>query len=59
MHDSHSLGRLLSSVGFIDLVERQAHDSYIHNWQSFNLDTEPDGTVVRPDSVFVEGRKPL
>lgn len=33
--------------------------SYILDWASFNLDTEPDGTVYKPDSLYMEAIKPV
>jgi hypothetical protein len=35
-----------------------ADESYITNWTSFNLDTEPDGSIYKPDSLYMEAVKP-
>lgn len=58
MYDSFSLKKLLDGAGAQDIVQRTAFDSYIPEWASYNLDTEPDGSVYKPDSIFMEGRKP-
>jgi predicted SAM-dependent methyltransferase len=58
MYDSYSLGKLLADCGFIKAITRNANDSYLSNWSSYNLDTEPDGGVYKPDSLFVEAIKP-
>jgi predicted SAM-dependent methyltransferase len=58
MYDRCSLGLLLQKCGLEKIVQRTATQSYISNWSSFNLDTEPDGTVYKPDSLFIEAIKP-
>jgi hypothetical protein len=57
MYDSYSLGKLLLACGFKDIVIRRASESYIPEWVSYNLDTEPDGSVYKPDSLFIEAIK--
>lgn len=58
MYDRFSLQRLLEQCGFVDVVQRTATESYVPNWSSFNLDTEPDGSIYKPDSLFMEAIKP-
>lgn len=58
MYDRYSLGRLLLSAGFSNSCVRAADESAIANWASFHLDTEPDGSVYKPDSLFMEAVKP-
>lgn len=58
MYDRFSLARLLTDVGFQDPVRKSATESQVANWSSFNLDTLPDGTIVKPDSLFMEATKP-
>jgi SAM-dependent methyltransferase len=58
MYDRYSLARLLEECGFKQIVQRTATESYIPNWSGFNLDTEPDGSVYKPDSLFMEAIKP-
>jgi predicted SAM-dependent methyltransferase len=57
MYDRYSLALLLEQSGFRNIIQRSPTQSYIPNWDSFNLDTEPDGTVYKPDSLFVEAIK--
>ena len=58
MYDRYSLSRLLSECGFSQVSQRSAHESAVAGWSAFHLDTEPDGTVYKPDSLFMEGIKP-
>lgn len=59
MHDRYSLARLLEQAGFQNPVQRTAFESAIENWVQFHPDTEPDGTVYKPDSLYMEAVKPL
>lgn len=58
MYDRFSLTDLLQRCGFQEVVQRTAHESLITNWVSFCLDTEPDETVYKPDSIYIEAIKP-
>lgn len=58
MYDRFSLARLLKKVGFVDVKRRRADESLIEGFVGFHLDTEPDGTVRKPDSLYMEGVKP-
>ncbi|ANV89537.1 class I SAM-dependent methyltransferase [Picosynechococcus sp. PCC 8807] len=58
MYDRYSLQRLLEECGFVDIRQCAAHESRIPNWTNFNLDTEPDGTIYKPDSLYMEATKP-
>ena len=58
MYDRYSLSLLLKKCGLTNIVQRSATESYIPDWTSFNLDTELDGTVYKPDSLFMEAIKP-
>ncbi|MGF1479791.1 MAG: methyltransferase domain-containing protein [Cyanophyceae cyanobacterium] len=58
MYDRHSLGMLLKQTGLTDIMQRSATESVIPNWTSWGLDTEPDGSVYKPDSLFMEAIKP-
>jgi predicted SAM-dependent methyltransferase len=59
MYDSCSLGELLKTAGFVDIVQRPATESYISDWHKYYLDVEPDGSIYKPDSLYMEGRKRL
>jgi predicted SAM-dependent methyltransferase len=58
MYDHYSLTLLLEQCGLENIVQCTATESYIPDWANFNLDTELDGTVYKPDSLFMEARKP-
>ena len=57
MYDHYSLSVLLKNCGLEGITRRTAHESYIHNWTSFNLDTETDGAIYKPDSLYMEAIK--
>lgn len=58
MYDRFSLARLMRRVGFENSTQKSATESRIPGWAGFNLDTLADGTVVKPDSLFMEAVKP-
>lgn len=58
MYDSYSLGRLLQECGFSEVSVLSAAESQIPNWTDYNLDTEKDGSVYKPDSLYIEATKP-
>ena len=58
MYDRYSLSHLLQSCGLGQIVQRAANESYLPDWTVWNLDTESDGTVYKPDSLFMEAIKP-
>lgn len=57
MYDRLSLGRLLHNQGFKNPTVEMAATSHIKNWTSYNLDTQADGQVYKPDSLFMEAVK--
>jgi predicted SAM-dependent methyltransferase len=57
MYDRFSLGKLLSQTGFNDARVCEAHESSIPNFNNFLLDIEPDGSIRKPDSLFMEAIK--
>ena len=57
MYDRYSLGALLRQIGFKDAKVCLANESQIPNFNSYLLDIESDGSVRKPDSLFMEGRK--
>lgn len=58
MYDRQSLARLLRSVGFVDARVVRADESDIEDFARYGLDVEPDGAVRKPDSLFMEARRP-
>ena len=59
MYDLHSLAKLLEAAGFTDARQHSATSSSVEAWPAFHLDTQPDGSVYRPDSLYMEARKVL
>jgi len=58
MYDEPSLRRLLEQTGFT-AIARQAHDCSLYpNLLRYGLDAGPDGTIRKPDSLFMEALKP-
>jgi hypothetical protein len=57
MYDSYSLGRLLMKAGFQEIRQCQANESSIKDFITYFLDLELNGSVRKPDSLFVEARK--
>jgi predicted SAM-dependent methyltransferase len=58
MYDRYSLPRLLESLGFTECKSCAAHESRIPNFNSYLLDLNQDGSVRKPDSLFIEAAKP-
>jgi SAM-dependent methyltransferase len=57
MYDRYSLLKLLSEAGFHAPRLCGPAESRIPNWAEFNLDTEPDGAVYKPNSLYAEAVK--
>ncbi len=58
MYDRFSLARALREAGFEAIEQRDARSSAIPGWSAFQLDADPLGNVHKPDSLFMEGRRP-
>ncbi|HSW65485.1 MAG TPA: methyltransferase domain-containing protein, partial [Dissulfurispiraceae bacterium] len=58
MYDRYSLSKLLQEVGFEDIRICRADESRIPDFNSYLLDIEADGSVRKPDSLFMEAKKP-
>jgi predicted SAM-dependent methyltransferase len=54
MYDGYSLGRALGQAGFTGQRRLGASESAIPRWSEYHLDTEPDGRIYKPDSLFME-----
>ena len=54
MYDRFSLAKALECAGFAEIKEVGPIESRVTNWSGFNLDTEPDGSTYKPDSLFME-----
>ncbi len=59
MYDRYSLSQLVTKSGFVQVQDCSADSSYIEGFAAYCLDTEPDGTIYKPDSFFLEAQKPL
>ncbi|MCP4690718.1 MAG: hypothetical protein GY859_21875, partial [Desulfobacterales bacterium] len=59
MYDRYSLGKLLREAGFKDVAVCRADQSRIPKFNSYLLDIERDGSVRKPDSLFMEGVKTI
>jgi SAM-dependent methyltransferase len=57
MYDKFTLGAILSKSGFIEIASFNADSSRIERWSQFNLDTNEDGCVYHPKSLYLEGIK--
>jgi predicted SAM-dependent methyltransferase len=57
MYDRYSLSEVLLGGGFKNIRVEQPSTSRIRGWSHFNLDTNEDGSVYKPDSVYMEGMK--
>ena len=57
MYDRFSMRRALEQAGFADVRSRAAGESDISGFAGYQLETR-DGQVRKPDSLFMEGRKP-
>lgn len=57
MYDRYSLKVLLQDAGFHNVRVCQADESDIPKFNSYLLDIEADGSVRKPDSLFMEARK--
>lgn len=57
MYDRYSLALVLKRAGFSNPILCNAFKSQIEKWEQFVLDTESDGTVYKPDSLYMEAIK--
>jgi predicted SAM-dependent methyltransferase len=58
MWDRIALAELLKSAGFVDIKICAAAESSIDNFASYLLDADAEGRTRKPDSLFVEARRP-
>jgi hypothetical protein len=57
MYDRVSLAALLERTGFTKVRQCNAGESAIKSFADYHLDTNPDGSIRKPDSLFVEATK--
>ena len=58
LYDRLSLGNMLRKAGFADVCPRTAVESAMADFRFFALDADLDGQVRKPDSLFIEAKKP-
>ncbi len=58
MYDRHALGRLLDETGFVEFTTHRHDSSGIVAWARYGLDCDSSGSPVKPESLYVEARKP-
>lgn len=56
MYDRYSLTKLLTDIGFSEVVIKDSFESSIVDWEKYNLDIK-NGIARKPDSMYIEGRK--
>jgi predicted SAM-dependent methyltransferase len=57
MYDRYSLKNALVEAGFSTARVVTATESSITNWASYNLDTNSDGGIYKPDSLYMEAMR--
>ena len=57
MYDQYSLADALATGWICGPKRFDANQSRIPGWVAYNLDTEPDGAVYKPDSLYMEAVK--
>ncbi|WP_345993138.1 methyltransferase domain-containing protein [Sulfurimonas sp. HSL-1716] len=57
MYDEYSLGTLLADIGFQKIKRVGFNESDIKDFTTYCLDNEVEGTVRKPDSLFMEAVK--
>ena len=57
MYDSYSLGNLLKTSGFKNIIKQSFNTSYLIDWKDYSLDSDSNGNVRKPDSLFMEAVK--
>ena len=58
MYDRWSVRVLLESTGFHEIKVCAASESQISGFARYRLDLNADGSVHKPDSLFMKARKP-
>ncbi|MCX6925204.1 MAG: methyltransferase type 11, partial [Verrucomicrobia bacterium] len=58
LNDSHSLSQIVLEAGFGPPVVQSATTSQIPNWATYGLDSNAEGVIYKPDSIFMEAVKP-
>jgi hypothetical protein len=57
MYDRYSINRIFTKNLLRNIKQQKAGESYLENWSTYNLDTQEDKTVYKPDSIYMEAIK--
>ena len=58
MYDRYSLRELVTVAGFVEFRLTAADESGMPGWAAEHLDTQPDGSPTKPDSLYAEAVRP-
>jgi hypothetical protein len=58
MYDRYLLSKLMREAGLAAVGQFTATNSGIIDWQYHYLDSNKDGSTYKPDSLYMEGRRP-
>jgi hypothetical protein len=58
MYDARSLSALLDRCGFVEVQQQSPTTSLWGAWAAHNLDLDEDGSVYKPDSLYMEAVRP-
>jgi len=58
MYDRYSLREVMHLVGFDKIEQCTAISSRVIGWDLYCLDTEKDGSIYKPDSLYMEALRP-
>ncbi|MDL2290752.1 glycosyltransferase, partial [Desulfovibrio sp. OttesenSCG-928-F20] len=59
MYDIITLQQVLSSCGFTDITRQKFNTSLNDRILAYGLDAADDGTIRKPDSLYLEARRPV
>jgi predicted SAM-dependent methyltransferase len=57
MYDRYSINRIFSKYALKNIKQQKANESFLENWRFYNLDTQEDKTIYKPDSLYMEAIK--
>ncbi|NJO90143.1 MAG: methyltransferase type 11, partial [Chloroflexia bacterium] len=57
MYDDYSIKAALERSGFRNIKKQSATNSAFSEWAKYNFDLTPEGSVRKPDSIYVEAIK--
>ena len=59
MWDRWNLAQTLEQAGFVSIKQVDAYTSDIPDWAAIGLDVNPDGSVYKSRSLYMEARRPV